>query len=167
MVIGRSPLPPTTEGALAAALASQEEAHGGQTGVAPLQKGADAFAARILLADAAVSSIDAQYYIWHDDLTGTLLLGALRRAADRGVWVRLMLDDNGTAGLDPELAALDAHPMIEVRLWNPFNLRRFKMLEAFSGPVNGAPPCSDAFLCQPLSVQCRCSQSRSQSSRAW
>ncbi|MFG6539042.1 hypothetical protein [Sulfitobacter sp. CS16] len=50
-------LPPTTEGALAVALASQEEAHEGQTGVAPLQKGADAFAARILLADAAVSSI--------------------------------------------------------------------------------------------------------------
>ncbi|MEO9631343.1 MAG: phospholipase D family protein [Sulfitobacter sp.] len=121
-------LPSTTEGALAVALASQEEAHRGQTGVAPLQKGADAFAARILLADAAVSSIDAQYYIWHVDLTGTLLLGALRRAADRGVRVRLLLDDNGTAGLDPELAALDAHPMIEVRLWNPFNLRQFKML---------------------------------------
>ncbi|MEX3314214.1 phospholipase D family protein [Sulfitobacter sp. PS-8MA] len=121
-------LPPTTEGALAQALAAQEEAHAGQTGVAPLQNGADAFAARILLADAAVSSIDAQYYIWHDDLTGTLLLGALRRAADRGVRVRLLLDDNGTAGLDPELAALNAHPMIEVRLWNPFNLRRFKML---------------------------------------
>ena len=53
-------LPPTTEGALAVALLSQEKTHGGQTGVAPLQKGADAFAARILLADAAVSSIDAQ-----------------------------------------------------------------------------------------------------------
>lgn len=121
-------LPPTTEGALADALAAQEVTHGGQTGVAPLQKGADAFAARILLADAAVSSIDAQYYIWHDDLTGMLLLDALRRAADRGVRVRLLLDDNGTAGLDPELAALNAHPLIEVRLWNPFNLRRFKAL---------------------------------------
>ncbi|WP_339823113.1 phospholipase D family protein [Sulfitobacter dubius] len=119
---------PTTQGPLADALARQEESHAGQTGVAPLQNGADAFAARILLADAAVSSIDAQYYIWHDDLTGTLLLGALRRAAERGVRVRLLLDDNGTSGLDPELATLDAHPMIEVRLWNPFNLRRFKML---------------------------------------
>ncbi|MFC6643551.1 MULTISPECIES: phospholipase D family protein [Sulfitobacter] len=119
---------PTTQGPLADALARQEESHAGQTGVAPLQNGADAFAARILLADAAVSSIDAQYYIWHDDLTGTLLLGALRRAADRGVRVRLLLDDNGTSGLDPELATLVAHPMIEVRLWNPFNLRRFKML---------------------------------------
>jgi len=119
---------PTTQGPLADALARQEESHAGQTGVAPLQNGADAFAARILLADAAVSSIDAQYYIWHDDLTGTLLLGALRRAADRGVRVRLLLDDNGTSGLDPELATLVAHPMIEVRLWNPFNLHRFKML---------------------------------------
>ncbi|HNP37826.1 MAG TPA: phospholipase D family protein, partial [Woeseiaceae bacterium] len=97
-------------------------------GVASLGNGADAFAARILLANAAVSSIDAQYYIWHGDLTGSLLLDALRRAADRGVRVRLLLDDNGTYGLDAELAWLDAHENAEVRLYNPFNLRRFKML---------------------------------------
>ncbi len=100
----------------------------GLTGVKPLGYGADAFAARILLADAAVSSIDAQYYIWHGDLTGSLLLDALHRAADRGVRVRLLLDDNGTSGLDAELAQLDAHENAEVRLYNPFNLRRLKML---------------------------------------
>lgn len=100
----------------------------GLTGVAPLGNGADAFAARIMLTDAAVSSIDAQYYIWHGDLTGSLLLDALRRAADRGVRVRLLLDDNGTSGLDAEIAQLDAHENAEVRLYNPFNLRRFKML---------------------------------------
>jgi len=100
----------------------------GLTGVAPLGNGADAFAARILLANAAVSSIDAQYYIWHGDLTGSLLLDALRRAADRGVRVRLLLDDNGTYGLDAEIAQLDAYENAEVRLYNPFNLRRLKIL---------------------------------------
>ncbi|HEX9506235.1 MAG TPA: phospholipase D family protein, partial [Acidimicrobiia bacterium] len=53
---------------------------------------------------------------------------ALRRAADRGVQVRLLLDDNNTAGLDPVLAALDAHPNIEVRLFNPFRVRRWRLL---------------------------------------
>ena len=121
-------MPPSSNGALAAAISRRGADHDGQTGVAALQTGADAFAARILLANAAVSSIDAQYYIWHGDLTGTLLLHALQDAADRGVRVRLLLDDNGTSGLDNELAALDAHPNAQVRLYNPFNLRRFKML---------------------------------------
>lgn len=57
-----------------------------------------------------------------------MLLDALVRAADRGVQVRLLLDDNGTTGLDAELAALVAHPNIEVRLYNPFTLRTFKTL---------------------------------------
>ncbi|WP_299822081.1 phospholipase D family protein [uncultured Jannaschia sp.] len=113
-------LPPPANGPLTARAARDCP---GLSGIAALQGGADAFAARILLADAAVSSIDAQYYIWHGDLTGTLLLDALRRAGDRGVRVRLLLDDNGTSGLDAELAQLDAHPNVEVRLYNPFNLR--------------------------------------------
>lgn len=121
-------LPPSETGPLAKALIPQVTQHEEKTGIASLQSGADAFAARMILADAAVSSIDAQYYIWHDDLTGVLLLEALKRAADRGVQVRLLLDDNGTSGLDAEIAALDAHPMAEVRLYNPFNLRRFKLL---------------------------------------
>lgn len=121
-------LPKATSGPLAESLIELEAAHKGLTGIAPLQSGADAFAARILLADAAVSSIDAQYYIWHADLTGTLLLDALVRAADRGVRVRLLLDDNGTTGIDTEIAALVAHPNIEVRLYNPFNLRTAKIL---------------------------------------
>lgn len=118
-------LPPPQGGPLAERAATNRP---GLTGVTALGSGADAFAARILLADAAVSSIDVQYYIWRGDLTGSLLLDALRRAANRGVRVRLLLDDNGTSGLDAEIAQLDAHANIEVRLYNPFNLRRFKML---------------------------------------
>ena len=94
-------------------------ANPGKTGFYPLQDGRDAFAARVLLARAAERSIDVQYYIWHKDTTGTLLFEALREAADRGVRVRLLLDDNNTSGLDGTLAALDAHPNIEVRLFNP------------------------------------------------
>jgi putative cardiolipin synthase len=121
-------LPPPVSGPIADALSQRSKDHAGLTGIAPLQNGADAFAARMILADAAVSSIDAQYYIWHGDLTGYLLLDAMQRAAERGVRVRLLLDDNGTSGLDPELAALVAHPNVEVRLYNPFNLRRLKLL---------------------------------------
>src|SRR3546814_8990656 len=60
---------------------------------------------RILLARAAVRSLDIQYYIWHGDRSGTLLLEAVRQAADRGVGVRMLLDDNGIAGMDSVLAA--------------------------------------------------------------
>jgi putative cardiolipin synthase len=70
-----------------------------------------------LLIEAADRSIDVQYYIWQDDLSGVLLFEALQRAADRGVRVRLLLDDNPTFGMDERLAAL--HPNIEVRLFNP------------------------------------------------
>lgn len=104
------------------------EGHAGLSGVHMLNDGRDAFAARILLARAATRSLDIQYYIWHGDLSGTLMLEAVRQAADRGVRVRMLLDDNGVTGLDTVLAALDRHPNIEVRLFNPFVLRKPKML---------------------------------------
>jgi putative cardiolipin synthase len=98
------------------------------SGVFPLPGARDAFAARAVLAGAAERTLDVQYYIWHQDLSGTLLFDALHRAARRGVRVRLLLDDNQTAGLDPALAALDAHPNIEVRVFNPFKVRRWRAL---------------------------------------
>ena len=64
-----------------------------------------------------------QYYIWHGDHTGYLLFEALWQAAERGVRVRLLLDDNNTGGLDETIAALDSHPNIEVRLYNPLARR--------------------------------------------
>jgi putative cardiolipin synthase len=100
------------------------EAHPGLSGVYPLPNSEEAFAARAGLAQAAERTLDVQYYIWEKDMTGTLLFDALRAAADRGVRVRLLLDDNNTSGLDPILAALDAHPNIEVRLFNPFVIRK-------------------------------------------
>lgn len=88
----------------------------------------DAFAARMLSIAAAERSIDIQYYIWRDDITGNLLLRALHDAAQRNVRVRLLIDDNGTSGLDGKLALLNAEPNVEVRLFNPFPFRVFKQL---------------------------------------
>jgi len=114
---------------LAAACEPRASAHPGMSGVVPITDGRDAFAARALLADAAERTLDVQYYIWHNDRSGTLLLDALRRAADRGVYVRLLLDDNNTTGFDDILAALDTHPRIEVRLFNSFRHRRARWVD--------------------------------------
>ncbi len=99
-------------------------AHSPSSGIYPLRDARDAFAARALLAQAAERTLDVQYYIWRKDMSGTLLFNALHTAADRGVRVRLLLDDNNTSGLDATLAALDSHPNIEVRLFNPFIVRK-------------------------------------------
>ena len=98
------------------------------SGVVALHDGLDAFGARISLMREAEVALDVQYYIWHRDLTGLVLLDELHQAAERGVRVRLLLDDNGIDGLDADLAALNAHPNVEVRLFNPFILRRPKLL---------------------------------------
>ena len=100
----------------------------GLSGILPLVKGTEAFAARILLARIAQHSIDARYYIWQKDQTGLPLLDELRAAAARGVRVRLLVDDNGTWELDPELAMLNALPNFEVRVFNPFTLRHPRWL---------------------------------------
>ena len=99
------------------------------TGIELLDDGLDAFAIRKVLLENAERSIDLQYYIWHDDLTGNLMLEQVRAAAGRGVRVRLLLDDNGIAGLDDVLRWMADLPNIEVRLFNPFRSRRFKPLD--------------------------------------
>ena len=114
--------------ALGRAIAPRAQAHPGKAGIHALADPHDAFAARVLLARAAERTLDVQYYIWRGDTTGMLLLEELHAAAQRGVRVRLLLDDNGTAGLDAELAALDSHANIEVRLFNPFVIRTPKMI---------------------------------------
>ncbi len=88
----------------------------------------DAYAARASLADHATVSLDVRYYIWRNDVSGSLLTRKLWQAAERGVRVRLLLDDNNTRGLDPLLVALNQHPNIEVRLFNPFLNRKWRAL---------------------------------------
>ena len=99
-----------------------------QSGIYALHDPHEAFAARALLARKADHSLDVQYYIWRDDKTGNMLLRELLQAADRGVRVRLLLDDGGTTGLDKSLAAMSMHPNIHVRLFNPFVMRTGKYL---------------------------------------
>ncbi|TXS95709.1 phospholipase D family protein [Parahaliea maris] len=101
----------------------EQLAAGEESGFYPLDDGMKAFVARMALVDVAEVSVDVQYYIWHPDTSGTLLAGKLLDAADRGVRVRLLLDDLDTAGKDTFLVQLDAHPNIEVRLYNPFAYR--------------------------------------------
>lgn len=136
-VVGRCTRPPSLDGrtVTAALLETHDtrlgrsisplvEAHPGLSGIHALADSRDAFAARSHLAQVAERTLDVQYYIWEKDMTGTLLFEELRAAADRGVRVRFLLDDNGTSGLDPILAALDSHPNIEVRLFNPCVIRK-------------------------------------------
>ena len=110
------------------AAAPREPTHPGLTGIHTLDDAQLAFATRVLLVRRARVSVDLQYYIWHHDVSGLLLLDEVRQAADRGVRVRLLLDDNGIAGLDPMLTALAGHACISVRLFNPFVIRRPKAI---------------------------------------
>jgi putative cardiolipin synthase len=102
--------------------------HPGESAFLPLPSGVDALLARIVLAEAAQRTLDAQYYIWHNDLTGRHFAYALLRAADRGVRVRVLIDDVGAKANDDVLLALDAHPNIEIRLFNPVANRSFRNL---------------------------------------
>jgi cardiolipin synthase C len=126
--ISTTALTDTAETRLGRAVAAGVAANPGKTGIHPLFKAREAFAARALLAANAEKSLDVQYYIWHGDITGTLLFDELRAAAERGVRVRLLLDDSGTSGVDTQLAALNSHPNIEIRLFNPFVVRKPKAI---------------------------------------
>ena len=100
----------------------------GKSGFFTLGNGLDAFVARLALAEAADRTLDVQYYLFHDDVTGRLLAGHLLRAADRGVRVRLLLDDMDMGGKDAGLATVSQHPNIEIRLFNPFPSRGMRLL---------------------------------------
>src|SRR5687767_5093346 len=102
----------TTVGALFKEAADQ---HPGLSGFSLVPEGAPAFLGRLAMADLAEKTLDAQYYIWDGDTTGKILADRLLRAADRGVRVRVLLDDNyQTEARDFRLAALDAHPNFEI-----------------------------------------------------
>jgi putative cardiolipin synthase len=109
--------------------------HAGRSGFYVLNDGIDAFAARLTMVEKAEKSVDVQYYIWHDDMTGRVLHNRLLAAADRGVRVRLLLDDLDTAGKDEMLHIIDAHPNIEIRLFNPF-ANRTKRVGDFLGDTS-------------------------------
>ncbi|HTY86091.1 MAG TPA: phospholipase D family protein [Candidatus Acidoferrum sp.] len=102
--------------------------HPGASEIQLLPFGLDALSARLALADTAERTLDVQYYIWTPDATGQLLTDRLLCAADRGVRVRLLLDDFGGSASDEVLLALDSHTNVEVRLFNPVANRTFRRL---------------------------------------
>jgi len=110
-------------------LAGLAEAHPGESGFYASYDGIDALAVRLLMAERAERSIDAQYYLLIDDVVGYAFINALLRAADRGVRVRLLLDDMFTKGYDVGMAALDSHPNFEVRIFNPFARRSARVMD--------------------------------------
>jgi putative cardiolipin synthase len=112
------PDPATTAlGQRAARLAA---AHPGKSGFELVSSGREAFAGRYAFAAKAQKTIDVQYFLWNPDASGRQLVAALIAAADRGVRVRMLLDDLYLEGKDNGLATLNAHPNIEIRLFNPF-----------------------------------------------
>ena len=119
---------------LVAAISQQNEIHPDLSGYHPIVTGANAFASRSILTDMATRNIDAQYYIWHDDEAGQLLLKDLWDAAERGVIVRLLLDDfNNNAKFDQHLLRFSSHPNIAVRIINPLMYRKFQTLNYLTG----------------------------------
>jgi cardiolipin synthase C len=100
----------------AAALLS---AHPGRSGLYVLEKGEDALLARGWLGDHAVKNIDIQYFIWSSDNVGILASELLLRAADRGVKVRVLVDDLLMDAPSGAMLALAAHPNFDIRVYNP------------------------------------------------
>ena len=126
----------TTVGALFQEAADK---HPGLSGFSIIREGGTAFMARLAMADLAEKTLDGQYYIWDGDTTGLILADHLLRAADRGVRVRLLIDDHYmTESRDNNIAALDAHPNIEIRFFNPVRNRRWRMMSLLAefGRVN-------------------------------
>jgi len=107
----------TSIGKELAGLAAQ---HPGESGVALIRRGRPAFTVRVVLADLAEQTLDVQYFLWGPDATGRILADHLMHAADRGVRVRILIDDVNLKDRDAGIAALDAHPNVEIRLFNPF-----------------------------------------------
>ena len=119
---------------LVAAISEQNEIHPDLSGYHPIVTGANAFASRSILTSMATRNIDAQSYIWHDDQAGQPMLKDLWDAAERGVIVRLLLDDfNNSAKFDQHLLRFASHPNIAVRIINPLMYRKFQTLNFVTG----------------------------------
>ena len=124
-----STFPDYASTAIGAYLEKAAASHPDQSGFAIFPDGRRAFASRIAMTELAEKTLDLQYFIWDEDATGRILAEHLVHAADRGVRVRILVDDLNLKGhRDAVITALDAHPNIEVRIFNPFANRSWKLL---------------------------------------
>ena len=119
----------TTQTTLAQIIQPLQEQHPELTGYLVLFEPLEALSARLRLIDKAEKRLDLQYYIWDNDKVGSLALHALIRAADRGVKIRLLIDDNNAKSTEGIFVALAQHPNIEVKLFNPYRFRKYRALD--------------------------------------
>lgn len=112
----------------AVARRNREELAPTMSGLMLVSDNGEAFAARALAARSATATLDLMYYLWHDDHTGRLLGREVVQAAERGVRVRILLDDVNPRASDAAYLALNSHPNIEVRLFNPSGMRAGSLL---------------------------------------
>ena len=131
------PLLTQPDSSLSALINANKPEQADMSAVLLLDNGWDALAQRLALIETAEQSIDIQYYIWNSDVSGSYLASRLLAAADRGVKVRVMLDDINLNEREVLLATLDRHPQIEIRIFNPLPTRRgftkwFDFLNDFS-----------------------------------
>lgn len=103
--------------------AKEARLHGGNSGFRIIPVGSDGFLIRMQMINAAVKTLDIQYFIFRGDETGRLLTEAVLKAADRGVRVRVLLDDGERRADDDQITALEAHHAVEIRLFNPLVYR--------------------------------------------
>ena len=101
----------------------------GLTAYLALDDAFSSIASRLHLINKAQHNIDLQYYIWEDDSIGHLMLAELLKAADRGVKVRLLIDDQNGTKLDATLKQLAAHPNFEIKLFNPYKFRKLRVID--------------------------------------
>ncbi len=120
-------LAPAVGGTIDDLVAKREALHPGASAFRLVTDGTEAFVLRMQSARHAARSLDVQTYIWHADLTGVFLAGQLLESADRGVRVRLLVDDLDARAFNDGYAALAAHPKIDVRLFNPWVTRSGKL----------------------------------------
>ncbi len=128
-------LPPPADGALAAIAKASTPPGEPLSGFRLMPLGPYALDTRLQLIQRASHSLDVQYYVIEDDATGRLMLRLLRDAGERGVRVRLLVDDLYTAHTDAMLRALAEVPNIEVRLFNPFCCLRESLSSRFLGSL--------------------------------
>lgn len=119
----------TSETTLAQIIDPLQQQNPDLTGYYVLFDPLEALAARLRLIDKAEKTLDLQYYIWDNDKVGAVALHALIRAADRGVKVRLLIDDNNAKQTEGIFLALAQHPNIEVKLFNPYRFRKYRGID--------------------------------------
>lgn len=119
----------THETTLASIIDPLRQQNEGLTGYHVLDEPLEALAARLKLIEKAEKSLDLQYYIWENDKIGAMALHELIRAANRGVKIRLLIDDHNSQKMEGIYLALDQHQNISVRLYNPFGFRQLRAMD--------------------------------------